>query len=150
MVRFRICAVFIMLALPNISAARPVNQLTQDSAMSFGTIIIDRTGDTITLNPNGNISAQKLSMFTGIPSAAQFSARGDKNAAVFISFSSGNTLTGAGTPMQLTNFTTNAGSSPAFDAGGRISFRVGASLSINPAQSQGNYSGSYVITLDYP
>jgi hypothetical protein len=123
-----------------ISEAAPVN---------FATITNDPAGDTITLSPEGVISATGASTFSGTPSAATFTITGSPSAGVSISFSTGDTITGPGAAMPLGNFTTNAGGSPGFDGSGDLSFNVGASLTINPAQVAGSYAGTYTLTVEY-
>lgn len=133
----------------SLTNAAPVGPIVEDTAMDFATIIIDITGDTITLTPAGSISANNLSFFSGSPSAAQFSVTGDASTAATISFSSGDTLSGPGASMALGTFTHDAGGSPAFDGSGDLSFNVGASLTINASQASGSYSGVYTVTVDY-
>lgn len=123
--------------------------LQERDSLGFGTIIIDTLGDTITLSPAGTISAQNMSMFSGTVTAGHIRATGDKNTAVSITFSSGDVLSGPGASMPLGNFTHDAGSSPAFDGRGKLEFNIGASLTVNPGQIDGNYSGTYVVYVDY-
>lgn len=137
------------LASFSISAAS-VNSLTEEASMSFATIIGDPFGDNITLTPSGSISGQNGSIFTGSPVSAEFSVKGDNNTAVSISFSTGDTLTGSGDNMPLSNFTHDAGTSPAFNGAGNLFFNVGATLTINAGQAGGSYSGLYTVTVDYP
>lgn len=129
--------------------ADPVSGLTEDAPMGFGTIVIDPAGDVITLTAGGSISAQNMSICSGMSSAAQFSADGDASTAVSISFSSGDSLTGAGTAMPIGGFTHNAGVTPSFNGAGHISFNVGANLTINASQLNGSYSGVYTVYVDY-
>lgn len=123
--------------------------LSEDTAMNFATIIADTSGDVVTLTPAGSISAANTSTFSGTAAAGAFSATGGANAAVSISFSTGDTLTGPGTAMPLGTFTTDAGGSPAFDGSGDLAFNVGADLTINAAQTAGAYSGTYTLTVNY-
>lgn len=124
--------------------------LSEDTAMDFASVIADASGDTITLTPAGSISATGASTFSGTPAAGAFSATGTPSAAVAISFSSGDTLTGPGTAMPLGTFAHDAGGSPAFDGSGNLSFNVGADLTVNASQTAGSYSGTYTLTVDYP
>lgn len=130
--------------------ADPISLFTENVEMTFGTVIVDTYGDAITLLPNGSVSSQNLSIITGTASASNFSAVGDPNTAVTISFSSGDTLDGSGAAMPLGAFATNAGFTPAIDGSGNISFDVGATLTVNPNQVQGYYSGTYSVYIDYP
>lgn len=128
---------------------KKIRNFTEIDVMSFGSVVVDPLGDQLTLSAAGSISAQNGSIFFGDVSAALFSVLGHANTAVIISFSTGDTLTGAGAAMPIGNFTHNAGVTPAFDANGSISFSVGADLTINPSQGSGAYSGSYTVFIEY-
>lgn len=117
--------------------------------MRFATIAADPAGDVITLTPDDTISGVNASLFIGNSRPARFRVRGDRRAAFGISFSSGDTLTGPGAPMSLTNFTHNAGVTPTLNNGGNRRFDVGADLIINPIQLGGSYSGTYSVFVDY-
>ena len=133
---------------PYVAFGKPIGG-REKTSMDFATIIIDTTGDTITLTPSGSISAANASMFTGTASASEFSMSGDKNTAVSISFSSGDVLTGPGSNMPLGSFTHDAGPTPSLDNKGKLVFNVGANLTINASQADGAYSGTYMVTVDY-
>lgn len=123
--------------------------LTEDTAMDFATILADPAGDTVTLDTSDGVTSTGASTFSGTPASGVFSATGTPNAAVTISFSSGDTLTGPGAAMALGTFTTDAGGTPAFDASGDLSFNVGANLGVNASQVGGDYTGTYTLTVDY-
>ena len=123
--------------------------ITEDTAMDFATIIADAAGDTVTLTAAGSISSTGSSTFSGTPAAGAFSVTGTPSAAVTLSFSTGDTLTGPGTAMNLGTFTHDAGGSPAFDVAGDLAFDVGANLTVNATQTAGSYSGTYTVTVDY-
>lgn len=123
--------------------------VSETTAMSFASIAADSAGDTVTLTPAGSISATGGSTFSGTPAAGVFDATGAASTAVTISFSTGDILTGLGTPIPIGTFSHNAGGSPAFSAGGALSFNVGAALTIGAAQTAGAYTGTYTVTVDY-
>lgn len=117
--------------------------------MRFATVAADPAGDVITIDANGNISAVNASLLSGRAREGQFRARGDRNTAVTISFSSGDVLSGPGTNMSLGSFTHNAGATPMIGNNKQLNFNVGASLTINPIQLGGDYSGTYSVFVDY-
>lgn len=123
--------------------------IVQTTGLDFATISRDASGDTITLTSGGGISGTGASTFSGTAAAALFNVDGDASTAVTISFSTGDTLTGPGTAMNLDNFTHDAGGSPAFDGTGDLQLSVGADLTIGAAQTAGAYSGTYTVTVDY-
>lgn len=124
--------------------------ISERREMEFALIIPDSLGDVITLTPSENISGQSTSLFSGRVQAAEFIARGEKNSAITISFSSGDFLSGSGANMPLGNFTHDAGFTPTLAGNGRLIFSVGADLTINAGQTSGVYSGTYTVTVDYP
>ena len=126
-----------------------VIQITEDTAMDFATITADPSGDTVTLSTAGGVSSTGASTFSGTAAAGAFSVTGTPSAAVSISFSSGDTLTGPGAAMSLGNFAHDAGGSPAFDGSGALALNVGADLGVNAGQVGGAYSGTYTLTVDY-
>lgn len=123
--------------------------ITENTAMDFATIVADPAGDTVTLTPIGGISSTGASTFSGTPAAGDFSVTGTPSAAVTISYSAGDTLTGPGAAMPLGTFVHNAGGSPAFSGAGALAFNVGANLTVGAAQTGGSYTGTYTLTVDY-
>ncbi len=123
--------------------------ITEDVAMDFATILADPAGDTVTLDTADAVTSSGSSTFTGTPASGAFSVVGTPSAAVTISFSSGDVLTGPGTDMALGSFTTDAGGSPAFDVSGDLDFAVGADLTVGASQAGGSYAGTYTLTVDY-
>lgn len=123
--------------------------LVESTQLDFGTIEADVAGDTLTIDTTGNVTATGASVSSGTPASGAWTSTGDALAAVTISFSAGDTLTGPGTAMALDTFTHDAGGTPAFDGTGNLAFNVGANLTIGAAQTAGTYSGSYDVTVDY-
>jgi len=70
--------------------------ITEDTAMDFAVIVADPIGDTVTLTAANAISAANSSTFSGATAPGAFSVTGTPSAAVTISFSSGDSLTGPG------------------------------------------------------
>lgn len=122
--------------------------ITEDTAMTFGTVGIDGTGGTVTISTAGAVSGPAGYAFSGSPAAGTFTASGDASTAVTISFTPGS-LTGPGAAMTLNNFTNDAGASPATNGTGDLTFNVGADLVVNAAQASGAYSGTYTVTVNY-
>lgn len=123
--------------------------LVEDTAMDFGTITPDPTGDVLTIDTADTVSAVSASDLAGTPASGAFSATGDALSAVTIAFSTGDTLTGPGAAMALDSFTTDAGGSPAFDGAGDLTFNVGADLTVGAAQAAGLYNGTYTVSVNY-
>ena len=124
-------------------------RIREQRDMRFATITPDPAGDIVVLSPQGTLSSSNTSLFSGSPRAAEFRARGERNRAVSISFSTGDSLAGPGSSMPLGSFTHDLGPTPQFPNNGQLRFNVGASLSISSGQFGGAYSGSYTIFIDY-
>lgn len=146
--KYAIAFCLVFLCVVQTVYAAPVN-LRDRKEMDFATVFVMPSGDNITLSPSSVISSANGSIFSGTPESASFSAQGDKNAAASISFSVGDVLTGPGAAMPLGNFTHNAGVTPAFTSNKKLDFKVGATLTINPNQASGTYSGIFTVTVDY-
>jgi len=117
------------------------------TAMAFGTIAPAAAGGTVVLSAAGTIAAVPGFAFAGTPTAGTFTVSGASGQPVIVSFSSGNTLAGPGTAMPLGVFTTSG--APATFGAASFTLNVGASLTVNPAQTAGSYSGSYTVNVDY-
>jgi hypothetical protein len=122
--------------------------IVEDTQMDFGTVAVDGSGGTVTIDSTGSVSGPAGYTFSGSPAAGAFTASGDASTAVTISFTAGS-LTGPGTAMTLNNFTHDAGGSPTTDGSGDLAFNVGADLVVNAAQASGAYSGTYTVTVNY-
>jgi hypothetical protein len=121
--------------------------VSQTAPLNFG-IINTTSAETITIAPDSSISTLNGTSISGTPAAAAFSASGEPNNAVTISFTNGS-IAGAGTPIPINNFAHNAGGSPTFAGDGTLSFAVGADLVINDGQAPGIYTGTYEVAVNY-
>ncbi len=122
--------------------------IVEDTPMAFGTVAVDGTAGTVTIDAAGAVTGPGGYSFSGSPAAGTFTATGDASTAVTIGFTAGS-LTGPGAAMTLNNFTNDAGGSPATGAGGTLTFNVGADLLVNLAQVSGAYAGTYTVTVNY-
>ncbi len=71
---------------------------------------------------------------------------GNSNTPVTISFSTGDPLTGPGGAMALNNFRHDAGPTPVLEAGGLLTFNVGADLRVINNQANDLFSA---VTVNY-
>jgi hypothetical protein len=134
---------------PALAACNKAITVTETQQMNYGTIVVTTGGGTVTIAANGTVSVPAGYSLMGLSTAGSFNVTGTNNCAVTISFVAGS-LIGAGTAMQIQNFTTNAGSTPILNpAGGQLNFNVGADLVVNASQAAGSYSGTYTVTVIY-
>jgi hypothetical protein len=142
-------AAMVALTAPAFATCNKAIVISEQVPMKFGTIAPASAGGNVTLAPTGGETAGLGFVLLGGSSQATFKVTGTNNCAVNISFAAGSLL-GLGQAMTVTNFTTNAGPNPTLGpAGGRLTFSVGATLVVNPAQAAGPYSGTYSITVTY-
>ncbi|MCB1782810.1 MAG: DUF4402 domain-containing protein [Alphaproteobacteria bacterium] len=124
--------------------------VTEQAGINFG-LIHPQSGQTgkVTISPSGDVNASNSTHNNGLPThAAHFVASGTPAANVLISFMNGS-LNGTGDPMDINNFTHDAGVTPSFDGSGVLDFHVGADVNLNLNQQSGSYNGTYTITLNY-
>jgi len=138
-------------AAPGLAACTHAITLTENTAMSFGTIGVVAGGGTVKLSTSGSRTAPSGFFLSGTTAAGKFTASGTSaaaNCAVIISFTAGS-LTGSGNAMAIQNFTDNAGASPKLNSSGNLTFKVGADLVIGANQKGGAYNGTYTVTVIY-
>jgi hypothetical protein len=123
--------------------------VSEAAPRDFGTVGVTKAGGTIVLSPNGTRSGPATYSFHGSSRPGQFTVTGTPNAAVAISFSSGDAVTGPGPAIALGSFTHNAGPAPALNSAGTLSLAVGATMAVGAAQPYGSYAGSYTVTVNY-
>jgi hypothetical protein len=121
--------------------------VTETAPMSFAAVAPPPRGGTVVLTPVGTLSGSSGFVFYGTPSPAAFHAHGAANYPASVSISTGNVVTGPGPAMQLATF---AGNTPAnFDNAANLKFAIGATLTINPNQAPGEYTGTFAVTVNY-
>ncbi len=125
-------------------------ELSELQDLQFGAVALQNgQSDVVTLSASGDANASTASLLSGSTSqSAIFTASGAPNAVDSLTFQNG-FLTGAGSSMNVNNFTHSAGTSPQMDGSGALIFNVGADLEINEDQAAGNYSGTYQVTVNY-
>lgn len=121
--------------------------VTEARPMSFAAVAPPPAGGTIVLSPAGTVSSSAGFAFRGTPAAGSFRAHGLPDLPASVSFSSGDMVTGPGPAMRVGAFTNNAMAT--FDSAANLTFAVGATLVVNPHQTPGQYSGTYVVTVNF-
>ncbi len=117
--------------------------------MEFGSVIASAAAGTVVISTaNARSVTGGVTELGGLEEAATFAVSGEPSASYTISFSSGDTLTGTGTPMAIGSFTNT--STGVLDGSGDEAVSVGATLSVAASQTAGAYTGSFTVTVDYP
>ena len=140
---------------------KPITLVLNNGGLSFGDVFADASGD-VTLNPQSNArtTTGPALAATGTANPAIFTVGGKRNASYAITLPANGTvtLTGPGTAMAVSNFTASvAGTAPASSATGLIpdsagatqTFKVGATLTLGASQADGDYSGTFNVTVAY-
>jgi len=133
-----------------LAACNKAITVTETQQMNYGTIAVTSGAGTVTIAPNGTVTAPGGFTVSGLTAAGKFHVTGSRNCAVVISFVAGSLL-GPGAAMQIRNFTTDAGMNPTLlpPRPSHLDFSVGADLVVNAGQAGGSYSGTYTVTVIY-
>ncbi|MDB5934020.1 MAG: hypothetical protein JWQ01_1364 [Massilia sp.] len=142
----------LLLALP-VQPATKVGNVTPTRNLALGRFVA-AGGGTVVVNPAGvrSKSGAVVLLSGGTVSSAAFSltesGSGKSVTWTTISLPASATLTnGSGASMTLTNFTSNP--TGTFSGSALTQLTVGATLNVGPNQSTGNYSGTFVVTVNY-
>lgn len=120
--------------------------------LSFGKFAAGSGGSVLVL-PSGARSATGgvALLSSGASAPARFEVSGDPGAVYAITVPANGTVTltsSGGQTMPLSDFSVSPPTGQ-LNASGRQSVAVGARLTVNPLQPSGNYSGSFVVYVDY-
>lgn len=144
-------------ALPLLLAASTcasAQTLTNNTALSFGAFTAG-SGGTVSVSPAGarGKTGSVILVNQGAPAAgAQFTISGTPSALFDITLPANGTVflsDGAAGSMALNNFTSSPSVSGVLSGGGTQTITVGATLTVNSAQTPGSYSGSFIVTVNY-
>lgn len=130
--------------------------IENDVPLNFGTIGPHATeAKTVVVTNAGATTGSTATLYSslGAPAAAgEFSITGTPNATFGITYPSATVnLSGPGTAMTIlsASWSGDLGTSSTLDASGNKTLNVGATLNVGIAQTPGDYTGSYDITIAY-
>ncbi len=126
--------------------------ITETTHLNFGKIVSPTSAITVTLTPAGVISSSAGSKYLlGGHQAAQFTVTGAANQNVTITLPDDFTIENGGNSMTVSSPTSSASNPSAFPLGetGTATFNMGATLAVGASQAQGEYSGTYDVTVSY-
>lgn len=140
----------------------PISVSLTNGGMSFGDIFASAAGGDVTLDPQNNTrtTTGPAIATTGSVSAATFKVTGKRNATYAITLPGNGsvTLTGAGTAMPVNNFTASVENAAATGAATGLlpnaanasqTFAVGGTLTLGANQTDGDYAGTFNVTVAY-
>ncbi|MFM6853268.1 MAG: DUF4402 domain-containing protein [Sphingopyxis sp.] len=136
------------------SAAIILNPLSivKTGDLEFGTLAHGTTAGTVTINPTTNARSATggATLAGGAPQAATFVANGLANRLYIVALGTPASLTnGTGDVMGMTSLILDGPSFNLFGASGAATIRVGGILSVGANQAEGDYSGTFDVTLVY-
>ncbi len=119
--------------------------------LMFGTIAADAAGGTVVIDPaTSGRTSPSLTLLPGTYGPAAFTATGAPNQVFWISLPSGTLYISNGmASMGVFPWTTNIAGQPRFSAAGSASFNVGGTITVQPNQSPGFYTGVFQVTVLY-
>lgn len=123
--------------------------ISKDVDLNFGNLAVTTDAGTVKLEASDaatrtNTGGVTLPVISGTVSAAKFNVLGENNYTYAITLpASSFTLTGAGDPMTIDEFTTNKDDNKStLSASGTDSFFVGATIHVNANQAPGTYTNT--------
>jgi hypothetical protein len=134
--------------------AHAQQSLTNTRALAFGRFVA-ASGGSVTVSPDGaRSSTGAVVLLSSMPAAASFTwtdttpANADKVCLIGLPADGSVTLSSSAGSMAVDQFTSNP-SGTGLMTGASLQFTVGATLSVNPNQAPGNYSGFVPVTIQY-
>jgi hypothetical protein len=136
------------------ASATVVTPLTIGSAtpLNFGAFSPKSAEGKVTIPPSGPRSGENVSLMpTNTGTAATINVAGDPNLTVTLNLPASPVTLSAGSSsvMTVNTFTTNLVGNTQLLPSGMLSFQMGATLTVNPGQATGTYSGVVPITVSY-
>jgi hypothetical protein len=129
----------------------PVITLTKLTNLQFGDVFTAATAGTVVLSPAGARTATGgLTLGNLSPvGAATFAVTGAANAAYSITLPVSIVLTGPAGTMTVSPFASSPSGTGLLGATGQQQLNVGATLNVSANQADGDYSGSFPVTVAY-
>jgi hypothetical protein len=141
----------------------PITVALTNSGLSFGDIFSNASGGNVVLDPATDLRTPSGGLVLGTLSpsnSAVLKVGGKRNAtfAITLPLNGTVTLTGPGTAMAVNAFTAAVGSTTLIaplasklpdSANATLTFKVGATLVVGGNQADGDYTGTFAVTVAY-
>ncbi len=141
----------------------PITVSLTNSGLIFGDVFANATGGNVVLDPATDLRTTTGALVLGTLSptnSAALKVSGKRNATFTITLPTNGTvtLTGPGTAMALNGFTAAVGAvaltSPFTSqlpnaSSATLTFKVGGTLVVGPNQTDGDYTGTFSVTVAY-
>lgn len=129
----------------------PVSITQQGEGLDFGTMIAPTEAATVTIESSGSRSSSKSGILVGTNEGAAgiFEITGTPDQSVTVTLPDSATLNGSESgEMTVKTFTSSKGTAFTLD-GGTVTMNVGATLHVGASQPEGEYTGTYDVTVSY-
>lgn len=134
---------------PNLFAA--AIGITNTQPLSFGKFVAG--AGSVSVGPSGTriASGGVIMLSTGPGQAAQFVVAGDANVTYAVTLPADGTVSIAngGNSMPVNGFVSSPASTGVLSGGGTQTLNVGARLDVVAGRPVGDYSGSFIVVVDY-
>lgn len=140
-------------ATATVTALRPLT-LVKANDLDFGYVIVRGAG-TVTMDAatGGLTTSATLTAAGGTPHPAKFTTTGSRNSVVIIHLPNQPiTLTRVGgtETMTVSNWTQDGANNRRFSTSQTFDFQVAGQLNVAAGQVDGNYLGTFTVTVQYP
>lgn len=131
--------------------------VTNTADLDFGSIALSGVAGTVVVDSTGALASCTNVTCYSTTSAASFDVTGSFNKSLTVSLPAGLTTLGNGTDtLELSNYTTSAAAvvgetyyTIVLDGTGAATFTVGGTLSLDGTESEGIYTGTFDVAVDY-
>ncbi|MBK8727438.1 MAG: DUF4402 domain-containing protein, partial [Holophagaceae bacterium] len=126
--------------------------IANTQALHFGTAVRGTVAGTIVLTPAGvRSSTGGVTLMTGAPLAtpASFTVTGNANSTFAITLPASAPLTSGANSLNASAFTSTPSLTGSLSAGGTQSLAVGGTLNVAANQAEGDYAGTFNVTVAY-
>jgi hypothetical protein len=148
----RRCLVLWLLAVAAPVSAAPI-AITNTESLAFGKFAAGAGGSVVVATAGTRSATGGVVLLSSGPgAAARFDVSGDASLTYAITLPADGTISlsnGSGQSMSLTDFTSTPASPGLLDSLGRQTISVGARLNVGASQPSGNYSGNFIVYVDY-
>lgn len=138
----------------------PITAVLTNTGLAFGDIFANATGGTVMLDPTTDVRTSSGGLILGTASphnSAALTLGGKRNASFSLTLPASTQLTGPGAAMTVSAFTAATGATlltPALSvlpntASAILPVKVGATLAVGPNQVDGDYAGTFNVTVTY-
>lgn len=131
---------------------RPLSIVNTED-LDFGTLLRGTTAGTVVLDPTNDsrTTTGGVTLAGGSPNAAQFYTYGGPLQYVQVTRGALPVLNrvGGGASMNVTQLTLNGPTTRFLSSAGLLDLRVGGTLAVNANQQEGDYAGTFQITVTY-